>query len=218
MPKTDYFFIDESGDIGTGEGDSSKYYAELVLHITDESIPDILKHVVNWRYIRGFSREMKVLRHMKDIEIFLAPLADMRKQNVINCSAVYLSKKDYTGPYLKTTSPRGHSPILFRNFVHRQLLEFHFSNHAAATSNLELIFDRFDMSSEAVSNLNTYLNGNLRLPYFRYITHADSKYTDFLQIASQLVNCIKDIISRTTKEENTISNFVSLKDITNIHK
>ena len=218
MPKIDYLFIDESGDSGTGEGDSSDYYAELVLHITDKSIPDIVKHVVNWRYIKGFNREMKVLRHMKDIEIFLSPLAKMKEQNVINCSAVYLLKKDYTGPYLKTTSPRGQNPILFRNFVHRQLLEFHFLNYTAATSNLELIFDRFEMSSEAVSNLNTYLNGNLRLPHFKYITHADSKYTDFLQIASQLVNCVKDIISETAKQENTICNFISLKDITNIHK
>lgn len=218
MPKIDYFFIDESGDLGTGEGDSSKYYAELVLHITDKSIPEIVKHVVNWRYIKRFNREMKVLGDMKDIEIFLAPLAEMRQQNVINCSAVYLLKKDYTGPYLKTTSPRGQDPIQFRNFVHRQLLEFHFSNYIAATSNLELIFDRFDMSSQAISNLTDYLNGNFRLPAFKYITHADSKYTDFLQIASQLVNCIKDIIPKTPKEENTISKFISLKDITNIHK
>ena len=218
MPKIDYFFIDESGDLGTGEGDSSKYYAELVLHITDKSIPDIIKHVTNWRYIKGFNREMKVLPHMKDIEIFLAPLAEMKEKNLISCSAVYLFKKDYTGPYLKTTSPREQNPILFRNFVHRQLLEFHFSNYRAATSNLELIFDRFDMSSEAISNLNNYLNGNIRLPDFKYITHADSKYTDFLQIASQLVNCVKDIILKTAREENTISNFISLKDLTNIHK
>lgn len=218
MPKIDYFFIDESGDLGTGEGDSSKYYAELVLHITDDSIPDITRHVVSWRYIRGFNREMKALGNMQEIERFLAPLAHMKTQNLISCSAVYLLKKDYTGPYLKTTSPRGQDPIRFRNFVHRQLLEFHFSNHTAATSNLELIFDRFDMSSEAISNLKDYLNGNYSLPDFKYITHADSKYTDFLQIASQLVNCIKDIISKTDKEENAISSFISLNDITGVHK
>jgi len=218
VPKIDYLFIDESGDSGTGEGDSSKYYAELVLHVNDDSIPDIVRHIVNWRYIRGFNREMKVLRGKNDIEIFLAPLGEMKGQNMISCSAVYLLKEDYTGPYLKTNSPRGKDPIAFRNFIHRQLLEFHLSNYKAATSNLELIFDRFDMSQEAVSNLNDYLNGNIRLPYFKYITHGDSKYTDFLQIASQLVNCIRDIISKDAPQESAVCNFISLKNITNIHK
>lgn len=217
MPKIDYFFIDESGDLGTGEGDSSKYYAELVLHITDKSIPDIVKHITNWRYIKRFHKEMKVLGSIQDIETYLTPLATMKEQNIINCSAVYLLKKDYTGPYLKTDSPKGKYPIKFRNFIHRQLLEFHFSEYRPETENLELIFDRFDMSSEAILNLHAYLAGNIRLPSFKYITHADSKYTDFLQIASQLVNCIKDIISKTAgEEENAICNFISLKDITNI--
>ena len=71
MPKIDYLFIDESGDIGSGEGDSSKYYAELVFHITDKSIPVIMKHVINWRYIRGFSKEMKTFGKKSNIDIFI---------------------------------------------------------------------------------------------------------------------------------------------------
>lgn len=219
MPKRDYLFIDESGDIGSGEGDSSKYYAELVFHITDDSIPHITKHIVNWRYIRGFNREMKGLGKKSDIGIFLSPLSEMKNQNLISCSAIYLVKNNYTGPYLKSSSPRGEDPISFRNFVHRQLLEFHFSRYRPSTNNIELVFDRFEMTSEAMKNLEDYLKGNINLPDFKHITHADSLYTDFLQIASQLVNSIRDIaLNETSEVQDNLCEFISLKDITYIHK
>lgn len=219
MPKTDFLFIDESGDSGSGEGDSSKYYTELVLHVNDESIPEIVHHVVNWRYIRHYRREMKGLVSQSDINTFLGPFHEMKNNGLIYCSAIYLQKEYYTGPYLKESSPKGKDPIYFRNFIHRQLLEFHFSKHKPFTNNIELIFDRFEMNEEATKNLEKYIKENQNLPNFRHITHADSLYSDFLQIASLIVNCIKNyMLDNQEDEEAMICKFVDIKDITNIQK
>ena len=219
MPKTDFLFIDESGDSGSGDGDSSKYYAEIVIHVNDETIPKIVQHVVNWRYIRNYHREMKGLVSQSDINTFLQPLHEMKNSKQLQCSAVYLLKENYTGPYLKDSSPKGKNPIYFRNFIHRQLLEFHFSNNKSFTDNIELIFDRFEMTDEAIRNLEKYIKENQHLPNFKHITHADSLYSDFLQIASLIINCIKDYILGNHQEENDIlCKFVELKDITNIQK
>ena len=219
MPFTEYLFIDESGDPGSGEGDSSSYYAELLLHITDEDFPSFIKHVVSWRYIRGLALEMKRPPKGRDMGIFLRPFSELQRSGSISCSGVYLIKDEYTGPYLKPGSPRGENPILFRNFIHRQLLEYHFSLHQPATSNIELIFDRFEMSHEAIKNLEDYLRGNIRLPDFKHITHADSLYTEALQVASQLVNLLKDIaLGKASPEQEELLSFISLRDITKIRK
>jgi len=219
MPTIDYLFIDESGDLGNGQGDSSDYYAELVLHINDKGFPRLMTHITNWRYIRQVMTEQKKLPRGRDLETFLRPLSELQQDNTISCSSIYLVKNQYTGPYLKASSPRGEDPILFRNFVHRQLLEYHFSINKPTTTNIELVFDRFEMSQEAFKNLEDYLRGNYSLPDLKHITHADSLYTEALQVTSQLVNQIKDVALRTATEElKALLSFISIKDITNIQK
>jgi len=93
---------------------------------------------------------------------------------------------------LKTAPQKQGNPLKFRNFVHRRLLEFHFSLYPASTDEIELVFDRFDMSKEQISNLDNYLRNNWNLPKFRYITHADSIYCEALQLTGQLVNAVND--------------------------
>ena len=219
MANCEFIFIDESGDPGSGEGDSSNYYATLAFQVSDEIIPSIVRHINNWRYVRNYNREMKYLGKKADVENFLLPLLDLKSQSLVSCSAVYLFKENYTGPYLKPMSPRGENPIYFRNFVHRKLLAHHFLKYPPLTANLEVIFDRFEMSNEAVLNLSEYLQNSSELPQFKHITHADSRYTDFLQIASVLVNCIKDVIMVHPIDENhSLCKFVHRLDITSISK
>jgi len=219
MSTTTYLFIDESGDPGHGEGDSSSYYAELVLQISDEGFPGVIRHVNNWRYIKGYPGEMKRPPRGPHMEIFLRPLLELQRNAAISCSSIYLIKEAYTGPYLKVTSPKGENPILFRNFVHRQLLEYHFSLHPPVTNNIELVFDRFEMSHDALKNLEDYLRNNIRLPSFKYITHADSLYVDALQVANQLVNLVSDIaLGQVSPERRGLLGFISMKDITRIQK
>lgn len=219
MPTIDYLFIDESGDPGNGQGDSSDYYAELVLHINNESFPQLMTHITNWRYIRQVMTEQKKLPRGPHLETFLRPFSELQQANIMSCSSVYLIKDKYSGPYLKASSPRGEDPILFRNFIHRQLLEYHFSINQPTTANIELVFDRFEMSQETLDNLEDYLRRNYSLPDIKHITHADSLYTEALQVTSQLVNQIKDIaLGTATKELIDLLSFISIEDITNIQK
>lgn len=218
MAKSDYIFIDESGDIGSGEGDSSKYYATLAFHITDESVAPVIKHLSNWRYVRHFDREMKGLGSEIDIQQFFAPFLELKRRSQAFCSAVFLLKDEYIGPYLKPTSPRGQNPIHFRNFVTRRLLAHHFSLYPPITTNIELVFDRFEMSKEDLDNADQYLHRSYELPAFKHVTHADSIYSDFLQITSVFANCIKDVIRDPHSTEDVRCKLISILDITNVSK
>jgi hypothetical protein len=152
-----YLFIDESGDPGniTPDGSNSEYYAELALQVSKDDFFCLLEHITNWRYIRGRFQEFKKLPSGKDLYRFLAPIIELQREGIIKCSGVYLDKERYTGPYLKATPNKASNPLKFRNFVHRQLLEFHFSRYPLDDNDIdiEVIFDRFDMSKEAFSNL-----------------------------------------------------------------
>jgi len=217
MAPTQYLFIDESGDPGSGEGDSSLHYAELLLRIDSEGFPHLMRHINNWRYIRGLTTEMKKPPRGPGAAAFLRPLRELERNGIISCCGVYLLKAGYTGPYLKLTSPRGRNPVLFRNFVHRQLLEYHFSLCQTPLANIELVFDRFEMSREATQNLEQYLQTNIRLPRFWHITHADSLYVEALQVVSQLVNMVSDVaLGKPTALAKELLDFVSLKDITEV--
>lgn len=212
-----YLFIDESGDPGdiAVNGSNSKHYAELALQVSSSELIRFCEHMTNWRYVKGVFREFKELPGGKDLHRFLSPIIELHQEGIIKCSCVYLDKRTYTGPYLKTTSQRKANPLRFRNFVHRKLLEFHFSLYPLDTSNMEIIFDRFEMSKDALDNLEDYLRNNWNLPEFKYITHADSVYCETLQLTGQLVNAIKDLkLGGADPRLEQMLKFLPIKDIT----
>jgi hypothetical protein len=95
------------------------------------------------------------------------------------------------------------------------LLEHHFSLFPAYDSEIELVFDRYRMSSKEADNLEEYLMNNWNLPKFEHICHVNSIYSEAIQITSQLVNAMKDIIFGTVDDERrALLNFIVLKDIT----
>jgi len=215
---TIYIFIDESGDPGevTAIGRNSMYYAELALQINgEEAYSSFQKHTVNWRYIRGLFKEFKNLPRGKDLISFLTPIVQMSSSNLICSSCVFLDKIKYQGPYLKTTLQSKPDPIKFRNFIHRKLLEYHFEIYPASSDNIEIIFDRFEMSKEAIKNLEYYLMNNWKLPTLKYLSHIDSVYCEALQVASQLVNAVGDLKFGTPGQElEQMMKFIAIKDVT----
>jgi len=212
-----YLFIDESGDPGYGKPDSTKYYAELVLSVNEDYFPDFNRPILNWRYCRNLIKEMKRPPKKGDsTSLFIQPFSELHRLGIIKCACVYLIKKNYSGPYLKTTSYGGQRPIWFRNFVHRQLLEYYFSLYQVATDNIEIIFDRFEVSVEDLSELGEYLRGNWYVPSIKHITHAGSIYVETLQIVSQLVNLVQEVISGQATFERKLLDFIPMKDITRI--
>src|SRR3972149_3794769 len=132
--------------------------------------------------------------------------------NVLYCSCVYLIKANYKGPYLLESK---YNPLRFRNFVHRKLLEHHFTSFPVRDREIELVFDRYRMNKDEIDNLESYLRGNWNLPQIRYITHISSIYSGVMQVTSQLVSAVKDIILETTDGNiRSLLSFIKLKDIT----
>ena len=218
MNKRTYVFVDESGDPGNvlKEGASSSYYAELALQINEEAWAYFIKHVISWKYVLGIFQEFKSLPTKTDqVKRYINPLIELCNRKNLFCSCVYLMKANYRGPYLRPSSISEQNPIKFRNFVHRKLLEHHFRLFPANDSEIELVFDRYRMTSEEINNLEKYLKNNWNLPNFEYICHVNSIYSEVMQITSQLVNAMKDIILGTADEDRrTLLNFIVLKDIT----
>jgi len=219
MNKRLYVFIDESGDPGNvlEEGASSPHYAELALQINEKAWAYFADHVISWKYVLGKSGEFKSLPSRTDqLKRYINPLIELHNRNSLCCSCVYLIKANYTGPYLQPSSTSDQNPIKFRNFVHRKLLEHHFRCFPAYDCEIELVFDRYRMSAEEENNLEEYLINNWNLPNFENICHVNSIYSEAMQVTSQLVNAMKDIILGTADgDRRTLLNFISLKDITN---
>lgn len=218
MPR--YIFIDESGDPGhiLTVGASSKHYAELALELDgDDSLSDLIAHIVSWKYITGRPREIKQLPKGNQGIRYLSPILEAHYKGRLKCSCVYLTKKYYKGRYLKPDSPYGYRPLYFRNAIHMKLLRHHF-NLFPLTNNakVNLIFDDYPMKYTDIQNAEDYLQKNWNIPEFWRILHANSISTIPLQITSQLVTAIiKEIISGTASpERKQLLSFIAMKDKT----
>lgn len=221
MADNTYLFIDESGDPGyvLGNGASSKHYAELALQInSDESLSDCIAHIISWKYVSGKLHEIKPLPKGEGGVKYLAPLLELYYQGKLLCSGVYLLKELYSGPYLKPELPSGHKPLYFRNFIHKELLIHHFTQFPISKEErIYLIFDDYTMEFEGIRKVENYLQNNWDLPNFWRILHANSISTIALQVASQLIGAVKDIVLDTSDQERRqLLSFIALKDITNI--
>jgi len=216
----EYLFIDESGDPGYILLDraSSKHYAELALQLNGDSLSDVIAHIINWKYVLGKLYETKDLPKGEQCKRYLAPILELHRQGKLKCSCVHLFKDCYTGPYLKPELPTGHEPLYFRNFIHKELLEHHFTQFPITHKvGINLIFDDYRMPFEEVRNIEDYLQNNWNLPTFKRIIHDDSIPNLALQITSQLVRIVNGIVLGTIdKERKELLSFIALKDITRI--
>ena len=215
-----YLFIDESGDLGEDDGEkqTTSYYTALVIQIESKSLKALVKHITSWRYVECVINEPKILPKREDKCItFLKPIIELHQAGGIKCSAVYLLKKEYSGPYLKKKSRTGRKPIKFRNFIHKELLEYHFSTYPATDDNYVVaIFDYHTMSERDLDNVPFYLQKICELP-LNNIVHLDSNCSWVLQTAGQLANAVSHIpLGNENKLTAQLLEFISLKDITYI--
>jgi hypothetical protein len=210
-----FIFIDESGDPGNvlESGASSPYYSELAFQIKKENFNVLMEHIIGWQYMHGRFYEEKTLpSNAKHFKRYIDPFIHLCDTNDLGCSCVYLIKANYKGPYFHAEK---HDVTKFRNFVHRQLLEFHFECFPSDGQSIELIFDRYNKNDK--DNLETYLTSNYRLPTFEHISHIDSKISSAMQVTSQFVSATKDIIlGKVHEDKKELLSFIKLKDITNV--
>ena len=214
-----YVFIDESGDPGdstASTGASSPHYAELAIQLDDQGLIELQSHMTSWKYCSGRFREDKNLPKDNALTRYINPFKELCQAGYLCCSCVYLIKSKYTGPHFGNHPTHKQNPILFRNFIHRRLLEFHFTKYKPTKEDrIQLIFDKYDMSHKVTRNLEDYLRANYFLPQFDHICHVDSIYTLPIQATSQMLVGIKDIIlGKADDLLKTSLDFISLKEIT----
>ena len=98
MAKNDFIFVDESGDTGykldpdTGELLSSPYFALAALHVTDESIRLINRHIAAFRFYTGFDRELKLPSEKDIFNRLVMPINDLTARR-----DVFASKEERHG-------------------------------------------------------------------------------------------------------------------------
>jgi hypothetical protein len=187
-----FLFIDESGDPGDNDGkqDNSVHFSDLALQIDTGFMQILLKHISNWRNIENLQKEPKGLPSDDDkCILFLNPMCAIHRLGGIKCSAIFINKADYKGPYLKEKQT-----MLFRNFVHKQLLEFHFENYPVGHEDyVSAIFDYYRMSKTEFRNTDNYLINICKLPVDT-VSHLDSRCSWLLQTAGQLANAVSDMM------------------------
>ena len=219
MARNDFIFVDESGDTGyklapdTGELLSSPYYVLAALHVTDDSIRWINRHVAAFRFYTGFYREMKLPPEKEIFDKLVKPLNQLAVSGSdVFASVVYLDKIGYTGHYLKPHGRRPQSSLYFRNWVLRCLLESHFQNYELVSGRYELILDRVDMSLEDTENLRAYLRNNRNFATPSFITHASSIYVEGLQVVHHIASGFKNVVLGNEIPDSLT--FVKERDIT----
>ena len=219
MPKHDYIFVDESGDAAfkldpvSGELLSSDYYVTAALHLCDDAFRDLNRHVAAFRYYSGLNRELKIPSQREEFTRLLDPIRGLTEAGKnIWASAVYVDKLRYNGSYLKPGGKRLASPVRFRNYMLRRLLEHHFQRYPLQSNQYELVLDRIDLTMEETDNLRQYISGNRNIPTPKYITHASSIYVEGLQVVHHIANGYKDVVDSGHAPAEL--SFVNLRDLT----
>ena len=168
---------------------SSPCYSLAALHVTDDSYSAITRHMAAFRYMKGFSRELKIPVDKPDFERLLEPIQTAAAEGAtIQASAVYLDKRQYTGPYLKQDVPRDQNSVRFRNFILRCLLERHFARRPLISQDWDLVPGRVQLTDIQQAELREYLAGNQRIPTPTNFTHPSSIYVDGLRIVHHMAN------------------------------
>lgn len=208
-PKRDFLFIDESGDPNIR---GSNYYCCSLIHVTDADIGYLSSVVSDFRFFYNYHQEL----HSHKLSVSRLAKLNMllrRKRRHFKASVVFLDKAAYKGFYLRDRGRRKASSNLFRKYIYRQVIDFHFGNFEAATRHVELVFDRSNLSHNDISNLISYLQKWSRLPKTEKFVEVDSKYVDLIQVADLIAYFFTPGI--LDKKENGFSHsFIHHKDIT----
>lgn len=186
-PKIDFLFIDESGDPGIR---GTNYYTCCVLHVTDISLHEVVQKISEFRFYFDHYHEIHSHKLSKNRLRKLNQLLRKKKRH-FKSSVVTLDKKNYKGFYLKDRGLKKADSNLFRKYIYRQVVDFHFLNHKIETKRVELVLDRANLSSEDMDNLEGYLRRWSLLPRLDALTEVDSKYTDCIQVADVIASCFR---------------------------
>lgn len=217
MAKRDFIFIDESGE----PGEETPYYIQGLLHITDESLKKINIHLGAFRYFGNIQAELKSTRlnQLQRERLFSILKCSMMGGSFVAATSVFVDKTNYDGRYIKENLGIPKDAARFRHFVMRRLLEFHFKNNKAQSSEIELIIDRFHSDDAKEQQLKNYLRKLTTLsfvPNFLHIIQADSRYLELLQITDWIAGTIKEkYFIHPERDYSDLFKYISVQQIFN---
>jgi Protein of unknown function (DUF3800) len=210
-----FIFVDESGDPGYPDQNSSTSYYNLNILITDqEGIFKINEAISRLRYYLNLNKELKTYWYKNRVrpKIIDAIESILMGDNSIRTFIFTVDKQKYTGPYLSD------NPTNFRNFILRQSLERVFEGiHQELHDSFELVIDRYLESADQQENLRTYLHESYTLPRSKehiskihHIIHVQSVYSDIIQFI--------DIVGRYFVDEPKVADLLTSVDMSEIKK
>lgn len=209
-PKFDYLFIDESGDPGLR---GSSYYICSVFHVNDLSLHQLNSIICNFRFMFDHYNELHSY-HLSSGKLRKLNGLLRKKRRYFKCSSVYLDKKAYRGPYLRSIGSYSANSNRFRKYMYRQVLNLHFHKFQLDTSKAELVLDRSSLSNIELANLESYLNKYGKIPKkINYLTSVDSKYVDLIQLADLVCAHFKPDASNHFIKSGLSYSFINSKDI-----
>jgi hypothetical protein len=139
-----------------------------------------------------------------------------KKSRYFKCSAIFIDKPKYTGPYLNKIGRYKSNPNLFRKYIYRQVLNLHFKKFKLNSKYVEIVLDRSNLNNLDMQNLRQYLNryGNIPHPISELVS-VDSRYVDLVQLADLVCAQYKPNSSGVLGALPGFSySFINSKDIT----
>jgi hypothetical protein len=216
LPRKEFLFVDESGDPGV---DGDPLYILVGLHLAEETLDQVNRHLTNFRYHHQVVREFKAQRWRDKLSpvtrMLLGYLADLTDSDEVSGTANWLSKDKYRagrGPHLSVAG----DTWKFRHYQLRRLLERHVGRRHWG-SELDLVIDRWKMLPEQRLNLEKYLRENYSLrPMIANITTVDSIYVDIMQVVDIYSRLVRRVVdgSATPEEVALQKRLVDLEEIT----
>jgi hypothetical protein len=197
----EYIVIDESGDPGIK---GNPIYLLTGMHVSEDVLDRLRRHVTAFRYHHDVVKEMKVQRWADKLteptRHLLTMLAEMTDAGEIVTTANWLDKETYQlgrGPYLAKAG----TTMEFRHYQLRRLLERH-RGRTAWGQETDLVIDRWRMTLDQRANLETYLRGNYNIrPPMAYVTLVDSLYCDPVQIVDIYGRLLRRVVQGGATQE-----------------
>lgn len=193
--KVVFMFVDESGDTGDPfeHPDSTDNFIINIAIATDTGVMELDMLAAGYRTYNVYKKELKRMKKkgLKIISDGLHHLTNVMLYEIV------INKRQYVGPYLRSTSRYQPNQRLFRNFILKVALEYitHSENLLKVQKPIELIIDRYLTNKNHEQNLREYLEKQfVRLPTFRHMIQVDSRYCPPIQVLD-IVQKIKEIDS-----------------------
>ncbi|HEV2757354.1 MAG TPA: DUF3800 domain-containing protein [Actinomycetota bacterium] len=218
--RPDFIFVDESGDPGArGTVGSNPTYILAAIHLSDEAMRAVQRHLTAFRYHHGVSKELKDTgallkdRFTPVTRALLGFFADLVAAGDATATGHWLRKERYVRRGGRYLSFSGQSTA-FRQLQLRLLLERHKAKRPWGP-HVDFVLDRWSMNVRQRTDLEEDLRANRSLQPVGDITFVDSRYVDMVQVADLYTRLIRRVVEGEAdgEQEAMCSRLMTLHEV-----